>query len=311
MFEVEPLPKTSPLWTHPKVFVTPHAAATSDPAHLVAPMLAQMDAFERGEKLANLVDREAGCSGDGFTAWPDPSARKHCLMARREDSGCSFGRSSRSEHRPVSLRGFSACITAIWWIMSHLMLSRPPSRPPRLDSRTAFVGNSAADLPAWRYPAGSVPSPAESVAACKSSSFRPSPNARRRLRVMQSDEFALWTRFPMPVLGRWWSKIEVNDLQVALAGNSVGKGRLAAVGRPQDADAVAKVREIHPTVPYAARVVGWRFRRRCSLDLNRAERTSSACCRLAAVAAVDQRFMASISPVALSLSRWALSACRA
>lgn len=60
VFEVEPLPKTSPLWSHPRVFVTPHAAATSDPAHLVAPMLAQMDAFERGEKLMNLVDRKAG-----------------------------------------------------------------------------------------------------------------------------------------------------------------------------------------------------------------------------------------------------------
>jgi glyoxylate/hydroxypyruvate reductase A len=60
VFEVEPLPKTSPLWNHPRVFVTPHAAATSDPAYLVGPMLAQMEAFERGEALKHLVDREAG-----------------------------------------------------------------------------------------------------------------------------------------------------------------------------------------------------------------------------------------------------------
>jgi glyoxylate/hydroxypyruvate reductase A len=60
VFETEPLPRTSPLWAHPKVFVTPHAAATSDPIHLVPSMLARMDAFERGETLQNVVDREAG-----------------------------------------------------------------------------------------------------------------------------------------------------------------------------------------------------------------------------------------------------------
>jgi glyoxylate/hydroxypyruvate reductase A len=60
VFEKEPLPEASPLWSHPRVFVTPHAAAASDPVHLVGPMLAQMDAFDRGEPLENVVDREAG-----------------------------------------------------------------------------------------------------------------------------------------------------------------------------------------------------------------------------------------------------------
>jgi len=60
VFEQEPLSVDSLLWSHPRVFVTPHAAATSDPGHLAPQMLAQIARFERGEPLENLVDRQAG-----------------------------------------------------------------------------------------------------------------------------------------------------------------------------------------------------------------------------------------------------------
>lgn len=60
VFEQEPLPQQSPLWAHPRVFITPHAAATSDPIHLAPLMLEQITRHERGEPLQNLVDRAEG-----------------------------------------------------------------------------------------------------------------------------------------------------------------------------------------------------------------------------------------------------------
>ncbi len=56
VFQQEPLLSDSPFWTHPKVMLTPHAAAASDPNALVLPIVEQMAAFERGEALRNLVD---------------------------------------------------------------------------------------------------------------------------------------------------------------------------------------------------------------------------------------------------------------
>ncbi len=60
VFEKEPLPQDSPLWSHPKIFVTPHNAAQSDPEALTKYVLGQIEAFERGEPLRNVVDRKLG-----------------------------------------------------------------------------------------------------------------------------------------------------------------------------------------------------------------------------------------------------------
>jgi len=60
VFPTEPLPATSPLWTHPKVTITPHNAAASDPHALVANILRQIERFEDGLPLERVLDRSAG-----------------------------------------------------------------------------------------------------------------------------------------------------------------------------------------------------------------------------------------------------------
>lgn len=58
VFQTEPLAQDSPFWAHPNVTITPHAAAASDPYALVQPIVDQMEAFDRGEPLRNVVDRK-------------------------------------------------------------------------------------------------------------------------------------------------------------------------------------------------------------------------------------------------------------
>jgi glyoxylate/hydroxypyruvate reductase A len=60
VFETEPLPPESRLWRHPRVTVTPHIAAESDPETTCRNILAQIARFERGLPLENLVDRKRG-----------------------------------------------------------------------------------------------------------------------------------------------------------------------------------------------------------------------------------------------------------
>lgn len=60
VFTVEPLPPESPLWTHPRVTITPHCAADSDPETICAYVFGNIQRHQRGEALDNLVDRARG-----------------------------------------------------------------------------------------------------------------------------------------------------------------------------------------------------------------------------------------------------------
>jgi glyoxylate/hydroxypyruvate reductase A len=60
VFAVEPLPADDPLWRHPRVTITPHCAADSDPGTICAYIARQIAKFESGQKLDNLVDRARG-----------------------------------------------------------------------------------------------------------------------------------------------------------------------------------------------------------------------------------------------------------
>jgi glyoxylate/hydroxypyruvate reductase len=60
VFEEEPLPVSSLLWTHPRVIVTPHNASISDNRAVCRYVLEQMRREERGEPMENVVDARRG-----------------------------------------------------------------------------------------------------------------------------------------------------------------------------------------------------------------------------------------------------------
>lgn len=64
VFETEPLPPSSPLWTMPNVIVTPHVASRSESPpmrrRLVRLAIENLARFQRGEPLLNVVDKQVG-----------------------------------------------------------------------------------------------------------------------------------------------------------------------------------------------------------------------------------------------------------
>jgi len=60
VFQNEPLPADSPLWSHPKVTITPHNAGDVSPRAFAPHVIAQIERFERGLPLDNRIDRTKG-----------------------------------------------------------------------------------------------------------------------------------------------------------------------------------------------------------------------------------------------------------
>ncbi len=60
VFREEPLPASSPLWTHPKVTLTPHVAAITDPRSALSQVVENIGRVRRGLAPLNVVDPKRG-----------------------------------------------------------------------------------------------------------------------------------------------------------------------------------------------------------------------------------------------------------
>ncbi|MDH3659506.1 MAG: glyoxylate/hydroxypyruvate reductase A [Alphaproteobacteria bacterium] len=60
VFETEPLPKTSPLWRHEKILITPHVASYCVPETAAAGVIDNIKRARAGEPLNHQVDRRQG-----------------------------------------------------------------------------------------------------------------------------------------------------------------------------------------------------------------------------------------------------------
>jgi glyoxylate/hydroxypyruvate reductase A len=60
VFEPEPLPPESPFWSHPKVFLTPHAASITIPSSVAPQVVENIHNMRAARALINLVDFSLG-----------------------------------------------------------------------------------------------------------------------------------------------------------------------------------------------------------------------------------------------------------
>lgn len=56
----EPLPEDQPLWSHPKVMITPHIASVTQPHTAAQSVIDNIRRHRAGENLIGLVDRTLG-----------------------------------------------------------------------------------------------------------------------------------------------------------------------------------------------------------------------------------------------------------